>query len=110
MNSKKQKSKRRRTVEAKSEMLDGHNLIKELPVDAKPTLARLGMVVQGLNAGEYGTIVGMTKGFAIVRFPGGKESPMAWCEVSLDHVRPDPSQLAHLAGRELTGGNHRPVG
>jgi hypothetical protein len=45
----------------------------------------------------------MTEGFAILRFPGGEEYPMAWCEVSLDHVRPDPMQLAHLMGCELKG-------
>lgn len=96
----KQKSKRRRTIVDNGKMLDESILTKKLPAGAKPTLARLGMIVQA-PSDEYGTIVGMTEGFAIIRFPGGEEYPMAWCEVSLDHVRPDPMQLAHLMGCEL---------
>jgi hypothetical protein len=79
-------------------MSDGDKLLKRLPKGCRPATARLGDVV--LHDNKYCSIVGMTGRHCIVKNEKGEEHVLRWDEVSLEHVRPDSSQVMSVGGGE----------
>ena len=69
---------------------DGNTLVKDLPKQRIPALARVGMVAMLPESSDLGTIINITPTHALVQ--GEKESgAVPWGEVSLECVEPDLS-------------------
>ena len=90
---KKSKSKTKPAfVEVREPMADGDTLLKRLPANAAPALARIGDTIR-LFA-QYAKIVSMTRDWRIAELEDGTTDAVRWGEVDLCHVRPDPSSFA----------------
>lgn len=82
-------------VELEGESTEGSKLGKTVAKNARPAVARLGMAVSHpWGGGGTGIIKVMTQDFCIAEFPDGKTESMTWFETQLQHVQPDPSQIA----------------
>lgn len=75
------------------EMLDGHELVKPLPRDAPPALARPGMAVADYGSGDVGVIVAMTTGLCFYRTDDGALCSALWPSICLPHVEPEKRRV-----------------
>ena len=80
---------------------DGNTLVKDLPKQRVPALAKVGMVAMLTGSSDLGTIIHITPTHAVIQ--GEKEcEALPWGEVSLECVEPDLSDNG--AGEAATPG------